>query len=109
MTRDGARRALLGVASLVLGFFVTETGFALRQRQMVLTIQTQSVRPILDPGRNAAISACLPVLAVAGGLRGDGLGAFLALSGLNVLAWAGVIYPLLFWLYSRSAKHQRAA
>ena len=109
MTREGARRGLSAVAAIALGFCVTETGFALQKRQIVLTFQTQSVRPILDPGRNAAISACLPVLAVADRHWDYGFGSFLALSGLNILVWAGVIYLPLHWLYFRAGKHQRAA
>ena len=91
MTSLRARQFLLGAGALVLGAVVTATGFALQNRQMSLVVQTHSVRPVLDSTRNAEISLCLPVLAVADRVADYGFPAFLMLSLLNVAVWAAAV------------------
>jgi hypothetical protein len=83
---------LLAVAALSLGVAITGIGFAFERQQMVLAIQTRSIRPICDPSRNAAISACLPVLALATRLGEYGVPAFLGFCLLNILLWAAAAY-----------------
>jgi len=103
-----ARRFRIGLVAAGTGILITVLGLVLQRRQMELTIESQSVRFIMDPGRNAVIDACLPALAVASKLVDYGPIGFVMLLLLNSAAWGLIVYVGGSWLVARMRREVAA-
>ncbi len=89
MTQQGGRRFLGALLACGVGVLITVSGLVLQQKQLMLALETRSMRPICDPSRNAVIDLCLPVFAALASVDFS-FALFLPLILVNVLAWGAV-------------------
>jgi hypothetical protein len=94
MQRAAGRIALVTILALFFGFAVTGVGFKLQWHQMNETFRSQSVAPLLHPGTNLKISACLPVIKAAQKVGDFGFPVFVLLVVANICFWATIAMAL---------------
>jgi hypothetical protein len=76
---------------LLLGLFMRGLGYSIQWHQMHDTMQRQSMAPLLDPGTNAKIAICVPVISLAFRIGSPSFPVFVALVIGNIMFWAGLV------------------